>query len=184
MALGHLRLGLVLAACCSGVFALSHFLANLIIFWGSSLRGGAHGDVQPVRGNQRRLFWTHLRHQCSLHFYLTYDDVFSTIPRNVGNAKDVALENPSPEHHESFRVRCWTPRKKLLTANLPIEDLLRADVSRSAASEEATHAENERLRAWRAAAATAPIYELVNTRARRQTLAGEEQTSSIRKKGS
>ena len=102
---------LVLTACCLGIFARSHFFANLVLLLGSSVRGGAQADLQLVRGKQRRSFWTHLRRQCASHFYLIYDDVFSTVPRNVGNAANVSLKTPSPEHDESFPRRCWTPRK-------------------------------------------------------------------------
>ena len=134
-----------------------------------------------MRGKERRSFWTHLRGQCASHFYLTYGDLFSTIPRNVRNAKDVALQNPSPEHHESFRVRCWTPCKKLLTAKVPIEELLRADVSRQRYPRRPLRRRMSVFeRGGQPQRLLEPIYKLSSTRARRQTPAGEEQASSFR----
>ena len=83
-----------------------------------------------MRGAERRSFWTHLREQYSCHFYLTKGDLFSMIPRKVRHIKDVEkkLKDASPEHHDSFRVRCWTPCKNFLTTKLPFEELLLSDV--------------------------------------------------------
>ena len=135
--LDHLRLGLVVAACCLCVFALSHLLTCAIIYWGSYC-GAPH--ERPVRGAERRSFWTHMREQCSCHFYRTEGDLFSMIPRKIRHLKDVEkkLKDASPEHHESFRVRCWTPCKFFLTTKLPFEELLLSDVSQQRLSRDSS----------------------------------------------
>ena len=129
VALGHLPLILVLAAYCLGVFALSHFFASVILFLGSSLRGRAHGDVQPVRDKQRRLSWTHY----DISVLRTFTSTTATYSRRFRETQEMpktSHQTPSPEKHEFFRTCCWTPCKEFWTAKSTIEELLRADVSR------------------------------------------------------
>ena len=136
-----------------------------------------------MRGAERRSFWTHLREQFSCHFYLTKGDLFSVIPRKVRHIKDVEkkLKDASPEHHESFQVRCWTQCNKLLTAKLPIEEVLRADVSRQRYPRMPPRRRMSVFeRGGQPQRLLEPIYRLSSTRARPQTLAGEEQASSFR----
>jgi len=129
VALGHLRLALFLAAFCLGVVALAHFLVKTIIFFGSSPYSGARAGLRPVRGTERRFFWTHLRGQCASHIFVTDNNVFATSAKQEVDAMDASLATPSPAQQEAFRRRLWAPCKTFLAATLPFEGLLRADVS-------------------------------------------------------